>query len=159
MKKSSTLFLQGVIILVGIIALAIMVRFPLTEGRATNLDLFSIYADPFLVYGYLASIAFFVALYQAFKLLGCIGHNKVFSLKSVKALRIIKYCGIILSILIVIAALYIRIYHAQEDDPAGFIAIAILATFISAVIATAAAVFERTLQGAVDIKSENDLTV
>ena len=46
-----------------------------------------------------------------------------------------------------------------DDDPAGFIAVSIVATFISVVIATAAAVFERTLQSAVDIKSENDLTV
>ena len=78
MKKSSTIFLQVVIVLIGIVALAIMIRFPLTEGRATNLDLFSIYADLFLMYGYLASIAFFVALYQAFKLLGYIGRNEVF---------------------------------------------------------------------------------
>lgn len=159
MKRSSTIFLQVVIVLIGIMALAIMIRFPLTEGRAVNLDLFSIYADPFLAYGYLASIAFFVALYQAFKLLGYIGQNKVFSLNSVKALRTIKYCAIILSILIVMAALYIRIFHAKGDDPAGFIAICIVATFISIVIATAAAVFERLLQSAVDIKSENDLTV
>ena len=159
MKKSSTVFLQVVIVLVGIVALAIMIRFPLTEGRAVNLDLFSIYADPFLVYGYLASIAFFVALYQAFKLLGYIGQNKVFSLNSVKALRTIKYCAIVLSILIVMAALYIRIFHAKGDDPAGFIAMCIVTTFISIVIATTAAVFERTLQSAVDIKSENDLTV
>jgi hypothetical protein len=32
-------------------------------------------------------------------------------------------------------------------------------TFISIIIATAAAVFERTLQSAVELKSENDLTV
>ncbi len=70
-----------------------------------------------------------------------------------------------LSALIVIAAIYIRVsfaFHAQDvqgDDPAGFMAVSIVATFISIVIATAAAVFERTLQNAVDIKSENDLTV
>src|SRR3989344_519899 len=157
MKKSSTIFLQIVVVLIGIVALAIMIRFPLTEGRAVNLDLFSIYADPFILYGYLASIAFFLALYQAFKLLGYIRQNKVFSLNSVKALRKIKYCAIILGAAIVMAASYIRIFHAKDDDPAGFIAIAILATFISIVIATAAAVFERTLQSAVDIKSENDL--
>src|SRR3989344_2634190 len=107
MKKSSTIFLQVVIVLIGIVALAIMVRFPLTEGRAVNLDLFSIYADPFIIYGYLVSIAFFIALYQAFKLLGYIGQNKVFSLSSVMALRTIKYCAITLSISIVGAALYI----------------------------------------------------
>jgi hypothetical protein len=159
MKKSSTIFLQVVIVLIGIVALAIMIRFPLTEGRAVNLDLFSIYADPFLIYGYLASIAFFVALYQAFKLLGYIRQNKVFSLNSVKALRAIKYCAVILSVLIVLAAVYIRIFHAQDDDPAGFIAVSVVTTFISIVVATAAAVFERTLQSAIDIKSENDLTV
>src|SRR3989338_1060246 len=154
MKKSSTIplqaiFLQVVIVLIGIVALAIMIRFPLTEGRAANLDLFSIYADPFLVYGYLASIAFFVALYQAFRLLGYIGKNKVFSLSSVKALRTIKYCAIIVGASIAMAALYIKIFHAKDDDPAGFIAIAILAIFISAVIATAAAVFEKLLQSAI----------
>ncbi len=159
MKKSSTIFLQVVIVLIGIVAVAIMIRLPLTEGRAQSLDLFSIYADPFLVYGYLASVAFFIALYQAFKLLGYIQQNKVFSLNSVKALRTIKYCAIVLSASIVMAGVYIRIFHSKDDDPAGFIALCIVATFISIVIATAAAVFERMLKKAVDIKSENDLTV
>jgi len=158
MKRGSTIFLKVVILLIGIVALAVMIRFPLTEGRAVNLDLFSIYSDPFIVYGYLASIPFFVALYQAFTLLGYIGQNKVFSLNSVKALRTIKYCSIIQGILIVMAILYIRLF-IKGDDSAGPTAIGTLATFISIVIATAAAVFERLLQNAVDIKSENDLTV
>ena len=160
MKRKSTLFLKAVILLIGIGALAGMIIFPQLEGRNTNADLFSIYfQDPFLAYAYIASIPFFVALYQAFKLLGYIGQNKVFSLESVRALRTIKYCAIILSILIVMAALYIRIFHAKGDDPAGFIALCIVTTFISVVIATATAVFESLLQSAVDIKSENDLTV
>ncbi len=146
MKRSSTVFLQVAIVALGIMALAIIIRFPMTEGRATNLDLFSIYSDPFIVYGYLASIAFFVALYQAFKLLGYIGQNKIFSLSSVRALRNIKYCAIVLSILIVIAILYIRMFHSIDDDPAGPTAIGSLATFISIVIATTATVFERRLK-------------
>ncbi|MCB0570829.1 MAG: DUF2975 domain-containing protein [Phaeodactylibacter sp.] len=159
MKRISTIFLQAVIVLIGIVALAILIRFPLTEGRAANLDLFSIYADPFILYGYAASIAFFVALYKAFKLLGYIGQNEVFSLNSVMALKSIKYCAIVLSILIVIAGLYIKIFHNKEDDPAGFLAICIVTTFVSIVIATAAAIFEKILQNALDMKSENDLTI
>ena len=155
MKKGSTIFLKAVIILIAIVVLAGMIRFPLTEGRAVNLDLFSIYLDPFIVYIYIASIPFFVALYQAFTLLGYIGENKVFSLSSVKALRNIKYCSIIQGIFIVMAILYIRLF-IKGDDPAGPTAIGILATFISIVIATVAAVFEKLLQSAVDIKSEND---
>lgn len=153
------MFLQAVIVLIGIVALAILIRVPLTEGRAAKLDLFSIYADPFILYGYAASIAFFVALYKAFKLLGYIGQNKVFSSNAVGALKSIKYCAIVLSILIVGAGLYIRIFHHQEDDPAGFLAICIVLTFVSAVVATAAAIFEKILQNALDMKSENDLTI
>ncbi|MFI5186524.1 MAG: DUF2975 domain-containing protein [Chitinophagales bacterium] len=156
MKPRSTVFLQAVIVLIGIVTLAIMIWFPLTEGRAENLDLLSIYLDPFILYGYAASIAFFVALYKAFKLLGFIGQNKVFSLNSVRALRGIKYCAILLSILIVTAGIYIRVFHAKDDDPAGFLAICIVTTFVSIVVATAAAVFEKILQNGVDIKSENE---
>src|SRR3989339_1136938 len=131
MKRISIIFLQAVIVLIGIVALSIMILFPLTEGRAQNLDLFSIYFDPFILYGYASSIAFFVALYKAFKLLGYIGQNKLFSLTSVRTLKSIKYCAIILSILIVTAGLYIRIFHNKEDDPAGCLAMCIIITFIS----------------------------
>src|SRR6476619_1750759 len=156
MKQSSTIVLQGVIVLIGIVALAIMIRFPLTEGRAANLDLLRIYSDPFILYGYAASIPFFIALYKAFKLLGYIGQNKAFSLNSVRTLRSIKYCAIVLSILIVTAGLYIRIFHNKDDDPAGFLAMCIVTTFVSLVVAAAAAVFEKILQNGVDIKSENE---
>src|SRR5215204_6804461 len=114
MKRISIVFLQAVIVLIGIVALAILIWFPLTEGRATNLDLFSIYLDPFILYGYAASIAFFVALYKTFKLLGYIGHNKIFSSNSVKALKSIKYCAIVLSILIVLGGLYVRLFHHKD---------------------------------------------
>lgn len=159
MKRISTIFLQVVIVLIGIVALAILIRFPLTEGRAANLDLFSVYADPVILYGYAASIAFFVALYKAFKLLGYIGQNEVFSSNSVGALKSIKYCAIVLSILIATAGLFIRISHNKDDDPAGFLAICIVTTFVSIIVATAAAIFEKILQNAIDMKSENDLTI
>ena len=144
---------------IGIMALTILIRFPLTEGRAANLDLFSIYSDPFILYGYAASIAFFVALYKAFKLLGYIGQNKVFSSNSVETLKSIKYCAIVLSISIMLAGLYISLFHNKEDDPAGFLAMCIVTTFASIVIATASAIFEKLLQNAIDMKSENDLTI
>ncbi|HEX3165861.1 MAG TPA: DUF2975 domain-containing protein [Chitinophagaceae bacterium] len=159
MKRISTVFLQAVIVLIGIGALAILLWFPLTEGRAANLDLFHIYFDPFILYGYATSVAFFVALYKTFKLLGYIGQNKVFSSNSVKTLKSIKYCAIVLGVLIVLAGIYIRLFHSKEDDPAGFLAICIVTTFVSIVVATVAAIFEKLLQNAIDMKSENDLTI
>ena len=158
LKRGSTVFLKVVILLIAIGVLAGMIRFPQTEGRATNLDLISIYTDPLIIYGYLASIPFFVALYQAFKLLGYVDVNNIFSQPAVKAVRNIKYCAIIIGGFIILGVLYIRLF-VNGDDPAGPTALGIITTFASIVIATAAAIFERLLQNAVDIKSENDLTV
>jgi hypothetical protein len=158
MKKGSTLFLKFVICLIAIGSLIWLIWFPQLEGRAANLDLLRIYIDPFIIYAYIGSIPFFVALYQAFQLLGYVDDNKVFSQSSVNAVRTIKYCAIIISGFIVLGILFIRI-SVVDDDPAGVIALGIFTTFASVVIATVAAVFQRLLQNAVDIKSENDLTV
>jgi hypothetical protein len=158
MKRSSTIFLQVVIVLIGIGALALMLWEPHIEGRNAHATLFEIYfKDPFLAYAYIASISFFVALYQAFKVLGYVGQNKVFSPAAVKALRTIKVCAIAIVGFVAVGEIFI--IFGNSDDRAGGVFMGILITFGSIVIATAAAMFERILQNAVDIKSENDLTV
>lgn len=160
MKRSSTIFLQVVVVLIGIGVLALMLWEPHIEGRNAHATLFEIYfKDPFLAYAYTASIAFFVALYQAFKLLGYIRRNDVFSQRSVKALRTIKYCALTLVAFIVGAEAFFFIVQRGKEDIAGGVMIGLVMIFISAVAATAAAIFERLLQSAVEIKSENDLTV
>ncbi len=53
----------------------------------------------------------------------------------------------------------IFIMFADKDDRPAGVFMRIFIAFPSIVIATAAAIFERILQNAVDIKSENDLTV
>src|SRR5687767_7028811 len=149
MKRGSTAFLQAVIVLIGIGALALLLWEPHIEGRNKNATPFEIYfKDPFLAYAYVASIPFFVALYQAFTLLGYIGQNKVFSQAAVNALRTIKYCAISLVGFIVGAEAYFFIAVRGKDDIAGGVMMGLLMIFVSVVIATAAAVFERLLQSA-----------
>lgn len=159
MKRTPTVFLQAVLVLIGLVVLFLLIRLPMLEGRAVDLDIVSIYADPFILYGYTASIAFFIALYKAFRLLGYIGQNKVFSAEAVGTLKSIKYCALILTMMIVLAGIYVRIFHADDDDPAGFMALCIVTSFASVVVGTAAAVIEKVLQNAIDMKAENDLTI
>ena len=160
MKKSSTIFLQSVVVLIGVAALALMLWEPHLEGRNAHASVTQIYFhDPFLAYAYIASIAFFVALYQAFKLLGYVGRNDVFSQSAVKALRTIKYCAMSLVGCIAGAEAYFWIVQRNKEDIAGGVMMGLLLIFVSTVVATAAAVSEKTLQSAVDLKSENDLTV
>jgi len=158
MKKGSTIFLQVVIVLIGIGALALLLWEPQIEGANAHATLFEIYFNPFIALVYIGSIPFFVALYQAVKVLGYAGQNKVFSQTAVNALRTIKYCAIAIIGFVVVEEIFIMLSHGS-DDPAGGVFMGILITFGSIVIVTAAAMFERILQNAVDIKSENDLTV
>ena len=158
MKRGSILFLKAVLVLIGIGTLALMLWEPHIEGRNAHATLFEIYfKDPFLAYAYIASIPFFVALYQAFKVLGYAGQNKVFSQAAVKALRTIKYCAMAIIGFVAVGEIFIML--GNSDDRAGGVFMGILITFGSIVIATATAMFERILQNAVDIKSENELTV
>jgi hypothetical protein len=160
MKRGSTIFLQMVVLLFGIGVLVFLLWEPHLEGRNVNSTLFEIYfKDPFLAYLYLAFVPFFVGLYQGFRILGFAGRNEIFSQRSVKALRIIKYCALITAIFIVGAEAYIFIVISGTDDIAGGVMMGVFVILACAVVGTAAAVFERILQNAVDIKSENDLTV
>jgi len=157
-KRSSTIFLQTVIVLIGIGAVALLLWEPQIEGRNAHATLFEIYfKDPFLAYAYIASIAFFVALYQAFKVLGYAAQNKIFSQAAVKAMGTIKFCAIAIVGFVAVGEIFI--FFGNSDDRSGGVFMGILITFGSIVIATAAAMFERILQNALDIKSENDLTV
>jgi hypothetical protein len=160
MKRSSTIFLQIVIVLIGVGALALLLWEPHVEGvNAHATTLYQIYFDdPFLMLVYAGSIPFFIALYQAIKVLGYVGQNKIFSHAAVKALRTIKYCAITIIGFVVVEEIVIMLNHG-DDDPAGGVFMGVLITFGSIVVAAAAAMFERILQNAVDIKSEHDLTV
>lgn len=160
MNRSLAIFLQGVIVTLGISVFALMLWEPNLEGRNAHATLFQIYFnDPFLAYGYVASVPFFVALYQACKLLGYAGQSKTFSQAAVKSLRTIKYCAFMTAAAIVAADAYIKTAARGNDDPAGAIMLGIVATFTFIVIGTTAAIVERVLQNAVDLKSKNDLTV
>ena len=158
MKSGATVFLRAVLVLIGIGALACLLVEPHFEGRNAHATLFAIYfKDAFLAYAYVASIPFFVGLYHAYKVLGYAGRNKEFSPSAVRSVRTIKYCAIALVGFVVGGEVFILLH--ESDDRAGGVFMGVLILFASIVVATATAVLERILQNAVDLKSENDLTV
>jgi len=158
MKFGATVFLRVVLVLIGIGALAALLWEPHLEGRNAHATLFAIYfKDPFLAYAYVAAIPFFVGLYQAFKVLGYAGRNKEFSPPAVRSVRTIKYCAI--AIIGFVAIGEVIIVSGESDDHAGGVMMGAFIIFASIVVATAMAVLERALQNAVEMKSENDLTV
>lgn len=150
MNRFSSSFLRIVTLFIGIGAVAVLLWEPHLEGRNAHASLFEIYfRDPFLAYAYIASIPFFVALYQAFKVLGCVGRSDLFSQASVKAMGTIKFCAFAI-IGFVVAGENIFILFNNSDDRAGGVFMGILIAFGSIVIAAAAAMFEGILRDALN---------
>src|SRR5690606_9880550 len=110
-----------------------------------------------LIIMYVSTIPFYFALYQTLKLLNYIDKNKAFSELSVTALKKIKNCAIIISGLYVVALPLVYVI-AEWDDAPGLILIGMVIIGASMVIAVFAAVLQKLLKEAIDIKSENDLT-
>ena len=154
MKRGSTIFLRLVIYFIALLVLALC-TLALPAGIMT--DQTGMYR-PILIGLYIPAIPFFAALYQSLKILDVIDKNKAFSQISVDALGVIKYCAIVIGTLFAAGQPYV-FYVADLDDAPGAALIGFVIIFASFVIATAAAVFQRLMQNAVDIKSENDLTV
>jgi hypothetical protein len=106
-----------------------------------------------------SAITFCVAVRQIWKLLNLIDRNKAFSQASVKTMQNVKYCGFIISGLF---ATWIPLsYHAaqKEDAPGMILIFGAIFVGIPFVIAIFAGVAQQLFQNAIDIKSENDLTV
>ena len=139
-------------VLAGIGAVALLLWEPHIEGRNAHATLFQIYfSDPFLAYAYIASISFFVAVYQAFKVLGHARQNEMFSQASIKAVRTIRFCAI--AIICFVAGGEVFIMLGSSDDRAGGVFMGILIAFGSLMVVAAAVVFERILRDAIDMKS------
>jgi hypothetical protein len=160
MKRGSTRILRAVIVLMGLIAAAVCIfALPsITRGAVTEYPGANNLLYIFIGGLYLSAIPFFVALYQGFKILNLIDRNLAFSQGSVNALKVIKYSGIAISICYAAGIPYL--FHvAQLDDAPGLGLIALAFTCVPLVVAIFAAVLQKLFQNAIDIKSENDLTV
>lgn len=163
MKRSSTLFLKIAVIFIGLPVLAmclfLLPQIAMEAYEAAQRGAKIAYA----VYGilalmYVSVIPFYFALYQAFNLLSNIDKNQAFSTLSITALKKIKRCANIISGLYVVAIPFIYAM-AEIDDAPGLIIVGVAMVFAPMVIAVFAAVLQRLLQEAIDIKSENDLMV
>lgn len=154
MKQGSTLILKTVLLL---IAIAVLALCSLVLPMGIMSDRTGFYS-PLLIAMYIPAIPFFFGLYQAFKLLNLIDKNKAFSPSSLNTLKNIKYSAFAISGLYASGMPYI-FYVADLDDAPGVVLIGLVIVGASFVVGTFAAVLQKLIQNALDLKEENDLTV
>lgn len=156
--KRETLLLKIIIFIMGLPVLILcFAGLPWLANNPFNPEYAPI-LYPIIIGIYLSSMPFCVALYEAYRILGYIDEDTAFSELSVKALNTIKYCAIAISGLYFVMMPFVYLVAKKEDAP-GLIIIGMVPLFASAVIAVFSAVLQKLLKNAIDIKTENDLTV
>ncbi len=158
MERGSSLFLKAAVILMALPVLAgagfaiyFLLRNPFNPEYAMILY-------PIVIGVLLTVIPFIFALYQSFKLLNYIDGKKAFSDLSVKALKKIKFAAFSISLIYAIILPFIYIV-AEIDDAPGIILMGMVPIFAALVVGVFAAVLQKLLNEAINIKSEKDLTV
>ena len=158
MIRGKVTFLKVVVFTIGIIMLGLFI-FALPSLAKYSVEMNPEYANlqyPVLIGLYLTGIPFFLALYQALKLLSYIEKNNAFSELAVTSLRFIKYCASMISVLYVIGMILLGTQNALHP---GIAIIGLVIFFASIVIMLFTAVLQELLKNVLKIKTENDLTI
>ncbi len=158
MRKDTILFLKLAVIIIGIIVFMLFIFWLPWLANSTS-EMYPEYAYlkyPVLIGVYTTGIPFYIALYNAFMLLNYIKKGNAFSEQSVNILNNIKKCAI--SVIIVYVAIFLYLLTQNALHP-GIAIILFAIIFTAFTISLFAAVLQELLSTALEIKSENDLTV
>jgi len=153
MRYKPTIFLRYIIlgISTGVLWLSVMLLLLTITSKANE------YA-PIFIGMCVSAVPFFYAVRQSLEIMDSIDANQMFSDASVAAINKIKISAVAIGGLYTIGLPYI-FFTGERDDAPGVILLAILIIFASIVVGVFASLCQKLLQNAIDIKSENDLTV
>ena len=158
--RRETIFLKLSVFFIGIpvLALCIFVLPLIAKDAAESSRKMAYVLYGILIIMYVSVIPFLMALFQALKLLSYIDTNNAFSELAVKALKNIKNFATTISLLYVVG-LPLFYVVGEVDDAPGVILIGMSFIFAPMVVTVFAAVLQKLLKNAIDIKNDNDLMI
>lgn len=161
MKLGPTILLKLALVVMTLVALILCVfAVPsIGEGLAIEFPQIASIRYPAMFGLWATSLPFFYVLYQAYRLLRYIDKNVAFSDLAVTALRKIKYGATTMFVMCILTLLPIFYIVAELDDAPGLILMGMVVVSIPFAVAGFAALLQKLLRNAIEIKSENELTV
>ncbi|MFD1361266.1 DUF2975 domain-containing protein [Lentibacillus salinarum] len=158
MKRGRTAFLKVAIFVIGFITLGLcLFLLPRLAGHTAEMNPgFAYLQYPVIIGIYMTVVPFFIALYQSLKLLRLIEQKHAFSESAVIALKQIKHCAAAIVIHYLMGVIFLGTQGALHP---GIALMGLGIMFTAFIIALFAAVLQEVLRNALEIKTENDLTV
>lgn len=159
MKKETLLLKLAIIALtIPILAICIDLVPRLATGIAHEYPVLVPFKYPFIIAVYATAVAFFSILYHAFRILAMIEANQAFSTLSRHAIQRIQFGALSIAVIYGVT-LPLFYYVADHEDAPGILVIGLILVFAALVVAAFAAVLQKLVNNALEIKSEMDLTV
>ncbi|MBS4218554.1 DUF2975 domain-containing protein [Bacillus sp. FJAT-49711] len=158
MDRITTTFLKLVILLIGASILVLCILWlPWEAKRVAEMNPEYAYLKyPVLIGLYFTAVPFFLALYESLKLLLYVEKNIAFSDLAVTSLKHIKYSANTITI-VYLFGFFLLI--SQKALHPGIALIGFVIIFTSLIISFFSAVLQALFKNALDMKSENDLTI
>lgn len=158
MKRGIVTFLKFAVIVIGVVILLLCLFWvPTLADRAVAMyPEFRFLRTPVILSIFVTGVPFYLALYQTFILLNHIENKNAFSDMSVSALKQIKHYAmaeVILYLLGLVALALEKALHPGIAIMGGAI------VFAALTVSLFAALLQELLRNALEIKTENDLTV
>lgn len=160
MKRLSTLFLKIAIITIvlGVTTFCIFVLPTVWREVQPNFPSYSYAVYAVLIALYAAALPFYIACYNAWKLLKYINKGDTFTTKSVKTVRNIALSAGIICAIYIFALPFFYIWGDLDDAP-GLIVIGMVLVGAPMIVAVFGFLLQKLLGEATELKSENELTV
>jgi hypothetical protein len=150
--KNKTLLLKIALFLIGVpVLVACVFLFP-GANLLQETDPGPEYLQYFVWYMYVSVIPFFFALFQAYQLLRHIDMGEACSDMSLKSIKTIKHCSIIICVMYT-AVLPVLFYLALAEDAPGLVLFGLVPAFVSFIVMVVAAIMQKLFITAIDEKN------
>ena len=71
-------------------------------------------------------------------------------MSSLTILKHIKSCSLILCVLVIAAAIYIKLFHEKQDDPAGFLGLSLIISMGLIIVVALVTVIQQVLENSIE---------
>lgn len=159
-RSVKTLKVLLIIVAAAVFIFEAVLFYPLSIKYAYRVQSFSSLRPAFLVFVYVTSVLFYIAVFQGLRICNKIVENKPFSKSNIYSFKIARNCAAPVFALYLLAAVFIYMFTALRGTPAITAVVATaLVSFMALILTLACSVLIEMLKRANELQEENAMTI
>lgn len=159
-KSVKTLKVLLIIVSAVVFVFEALLLYPLSIKYAYRVQSFSPLRPAFLVFVYITSVLFYIAIFQGLRICNNVIQNKPFSKSNIYNFKIARNCSAPVFALYLIASVFIYLFTANHGTPALTAVVATaLISFMALILALACSVLIELFKRANELQEENAMTI